>query len=94
MDMQMPMMDGYEATRIIRDPRSGVLDHRLPIIAMTAHAMQGDSEKCLEAGMSDPITKPFDPKALADALERWLPGDAGGGPRRGGPSADGPTSPR
>jgi len=73
MDVQMPEMDGLEATRAIRNPRSAVRNHRIPIIAMTAHAMQGDRERCLEAGMNDYVTKPVDPRALAEALEKWLP---------------------
>jgi len=73
MDVQMPEMDGFEATRRIRDPRSAVLHHGIPIIAMTAHAMQGDRERCLEAGMDDYVTKPISPQALAEALDRWLP---------------------
>jgi signal transduction histidine kinase/DNA-binding response OmpR family regulator/HPt (histidine-containing phosphotransfer) domain-containing protein len=72
MDVQMPELDGLEATTKIRDPRSEVLDHDVPIIAMTAHAMQGDRERCLEAGMDDYITKPIDPVALAEVLERWV----------------------
>jgi PAS domain S-box-containing protein len=75
MDVQMPKMDGLEATAHIRDPQSGVLNHRIPIVAMTAHAMQGDRERCLKAGMNDYVTKPVSPQALADALTRWLPGD-------------------
>ncbi len=73
MDVQMPEMDGFEATRHIRDRDSHVRDHRVPIIAMTAHAMQGDRARCLEAGMNDYLTKPVSPQALADVLERWLP---------------------
>jgi CheY-like chemotaxis protein/HPt (histidine-containing phosphotransfer) domain-containing protein len=73
MDVQMPEMDGLEATARIRDPRSSVLHHRVPIIAMTAHAMQGDRDRCLEAGMDDYVTKPISPEALATALDRWLP---------------------
>jgi len=73
MDVQMPEMDGYEATGRIRDPMSAVLSHAIPIIAMTAHAMQGDRERCLEAGMDDYITKPIAPDALAEVLDRWLP---------------------
>jgi len=73
MDVQMPEMDGLEATRAIRNPQSAVRNHRIPIIAMTAHAMQGDRERCLEAGMNDYIIKPVDPRALAEALEKWLP---------------------
>ena len=73
MDMQMPEMDGLEATRRIRDPRSAVLNRKIPIIAMTANAMQGDRESCLEAGMNDYISKPIHPQALAETLEKWLP---------------------
>jgi PAS domain S-box-containing protein len=73
MDVQMPEMDGFEATARIRDPRSAVLNHHVPIIAMTAHAMQGDRDRCLEAGMDDYVTKPISPQALASALDRWLP---------------------
>ena len=73
MDVQMPEMDGLEATARIRDPRSSVLHHRVPIIAMTAHAMQGDRDRCLEAGMDDYVTKPISPEALSAALDRWLP---------------------
>jgi PAS domain S-box-containing protein len=77
MDVQMPELDGLEATRRIRDPQSTVLNHNIPIIAMTAHALQGDRERCLAAGMNDYVSKPIDPRALGEALNRWLPGDAG-----------------
>ena len=73
MDVQMPEMDGLEATRVIRDPHSGVLSHDLPIIAMTANAMQGDRQRCLDAGMNDYVAKPVTPTMLADALDRWMP---------------------
>jgi len=80
MDVRMPNMDGLEATRRIRseeyrtpDRASLTEGHRLPVIAMTASAMQGDREKCLEAGMNDYITKPVTPQALADVLQKWLP---------------------
>jgi CheY-like chemotaxis protein len=72
MDVQMPEMDGMEATRAIRDRRSSVLDHDIPIIAMTAHAMQGDRERCLEAGMTDYVSKPVMRQAVAEALQRCL----------------------
>ncbi len=72
MDVQMPEMDGYEATRLIRDPNSKVLNRNIPIIATTAHAMQGDAEKCLSAGMSDYVSKPIDPIKLAKVVEKWL----------------------
>jgi two-component system sensor histidine kinase/response regulator len=68
MDMQMPVMDGIAATRAIRsDPRFT----SLPIIAMTANAMDADREKCLEAGMNDHIGKPIDPDQLFSVLLRW-----------------------
>ena len=75
MDVQMPEMDGLEATRRIRDPGSAVLNRGVPIIAMTAHAMKDDRARCLEAGMDDYVTKPISPDALAAALDRWLPGE-------------------
>jgi PAS domain S-box-containing protein len=73
MDVQMPEMNGYEASRLIRDPDSHVSCHEVPIIAMTAHAMAGDREKCLESGMNDYIPKPVSAQALMQMLARWLP---------------------
>lgn len=72
MDCQMPIMDGYEATQLVRNPQSSVLNHHIPIIAMTANAMQGDKEKCFSAGMDDFIAKPVDMVKLRGLLEKWL----------------------
>ena len=76
-DMRMPVMDGIEAARQIRNPRSAVLDHDIPIIALTANAMQSDRDSCLAAGMNDFVPKPILKAVLRAALNRWLPtGDA------------------
>ena len=72
MDVQMPVMDGLEATRRIRDPQSAIRNHNIPIIAMTAHTLARDQEMCLAAGMNDYVTKPVEPHALAKVLEKWL----------------------
>jgi PAS domain S-box-containing protein len=77
MDVQMPEMDGFEATRAIRGSRSAVLHRDIPIVAMTAHALKGDREKCLHAGMNDYISKPIEGPALRCILERCLEGEAG-----------------
>ena len=72
MDCQMPEMSGYEATARIRNPRSGVRDPKIPIVALTAHAMRGDREACMAAGMNDYIAKPVQPAELKATLEKWL----------------------
>ena len=72
MDCQMPEMDGYEATRVIRAREQAQQQPRLPILALTAHAMVGDRERCLEAGMDDYVTKPFRYEDIKALLERWL----------------------
>lgn len=73
MDMRMPVMDGIEATRQIRNPRSAVLNHDVPVIAMTANVMQREREACLTAGMNQFVAKPVSPDRLQRALKRWLP---------------------
>ena len=79
MDCQMPEMDGFEATRRIRSGDAGQACRSIPIIAMTARAMQGDREKCVEAGMDDYLPKPIDTAALFDTLNRWLSKEGGAG---------------
>jgi signal transduction histidine kinase/CheY-like chemotaxis protein/HPt (histidine-containing phosphotransfer) domain-containing protein len=85
MDCQMPVMDGYTATQVIRGEeaheardlsrrRQGI--GRVPIIALTAHAMLGDRERCLSGGMDDYLAKPFNIEGLRDVLQRWLPQDS------------------
>ncbi|MEH6448782.1 MAG: ATP-binding protein [Oleispira sp.] len=72
MDCQMPVMDGFHATRNIRKGDAGDSYRNIPIIALTANAMQGDREQCIQAGMSDYLTKPIDGKLLAACLSNWL----------------------
>jgi two-component system sensor histidine kinase/response regulator len=72
MDCQMPVMDGYEATRCIRDVQSKVIDRAITIVAMTANTMQGDREKCIAVGMDDFISKPVQPDRLQQVLHKWL----------------------
>nr|MBF0223011.1 response regulator [Desulfobulbaceae bacterium] len=72
MDVQMPVMDGLTATRTIRDHEKSSRRVHVPIIAMTANAMKGDREKCIEAGMDDYIAKPLKKIAIADMIDRWL----------------------
>lgn len=72
MDCQMPEMDGYQATRQIRSQDGNRAYSDIPIIAMTANAMKGDKEKCLEAGMNDYISKPIDVALLKDKVSQWI----------------------
>jgi CheY-like chemotaxis protein len=70
MDVQMPEMDGYDATRAIREWEGK--KHHTPIIAMTAGAMKGDRELCIEAGMDDYVSKPLNPGLLFETMKKWL----------------------
>jgi signal transduction histidine kinase/CheY-like chemotaxis protein len=72
MDCQMPEMDGFEATRIIRDRSSAVLHHEIPVIAMTANASPEDRARALACGMNDFLAKPVDRPVLASMLDKWL----------------------
>ena len=74
MDCQMPEMDGYEATRAVRSQKSAARNRDVPIVAMTAQAMGGDRQRCLDAGMDDYISKPVQPQNLARVIAKWLPG--------------------
>jgi CheY-like chemotaxis protein/HPt (histidine-containing phosphotransfer) domain-containing protein len=76
MDIQMPEMDGLEATMTIRN-QERVQGTHLPIIAVTAHAMQGDRERCLQAGMDGYVSKPIRPEELFQAIEHLVPSDSG-----------------
>jgi CheY-like chemotaxis protein len=72
MDCQMPEMDGFEATRRIRDRTSAVLDHEVPIVAMTANAFPEDRVRAIAAGMNDFLSKPVDQSTLSAVIEKWL----------------------
>ena len=72
MDCQMPEMDGYEATRLIRNPETCTLNPKVPIIAMTANSQDTDRDKCLKAGMDDFLVKPVVPKLLGEVIRKWL----------------------
>jgi CheY-like chemotaxis protein len=72
MDCQMPLLDGYETTRRLREREKEAGDDRVPVIALTANTMSGDRDRCMEAGMDDFIGKPIRAGELVEKLERWL----------------------
>jgi CheY-like chemotaxis protein len=82
MDLSMPVMNGLQASRAIREMESGT-GRRVPIVAVTAHVLEGDREECLAAGMDDYLTKPISIEKLEEKLDRWL--------KRTGPQAAGGT---
>jgi CheY-like chemotaxis protein len=92
MDVQMPEMDGYETTAAIR-AREALTGAHVPIIAMTAYAMKGDRERCLEAGMDAYVSKPIRARELYETLESMVPRSAGDRPAsaEAAPPADGPN---
>ena len=71
MDVSMPQMNGLEATAAIREQERAEGRH-VPIVGVTAHALKGDRERCLEAGMDDYLSKPISPNALLTKIERWI----------------------
>jgi len=76
MDCQMPVLDGYQATRQIRSKESEVTNSEIPIIAMTANAMAGDRQKCLDVGMNDYLSKPIEAEKVINMLKKWLPNES------------------
>jgi CheY-like chemotaxis protein len=78
MDVQMPGMDGLEATRAIRSDDSGVFNRDIPIIAMTAHGRREDRNQCIQAGMNDYIPKPIRPDPLEKAIRKAVGADEEG----------------
>jgi signal transduction histidine kinase/HPt (histidine-containing phosphotransfer) domain-containing protein len=73
MDCEMPVMDGYQATRLIREPATGVRNPEIPIVALTANALPEARDACLRVGMNDYLSKPIEPERLAVLLRRWIP---------------------
>ena len=74
MDVSMPEMNGFEATQAIREVEKGLGAHT-PIVGVTAHALKGDREKCIEIGMDDYLSKPVSPNALIAKVNNWIHGE-------------------
>ena len=87
MDCHMPEMDGFEATREIREREQQRAGKRMPIVALTANAMAQDREECLNAGMDDHLSKPFSMPTMQEMLERWMPRSAAAAPLEAAPAA-------
>ena len=77
MDCQMPVMDGYTTTQNIRNGGAGKQYQSIPIIALTANAMKGDKQKCIDKGMNDYLTKPLEIEDLEEMLQKWISKDNG-----------------
>lgn len=92
MDVQMPVMDGLTATEAIRNTASNVRDHSIPVVAMTAHVMKGDKEKCIDAGMNDYLSKPISRKAMADVMSKWIHEEHNGRQSGSDPDIDHPIT--
>jgi CheY-like chemotaxis protein len=76
MDVSMPVMNGHQATEAIREAESETAEFgRTPIVGVTAHALTGDMERCLEAGMDDYLSKPISPEKLEAKIREWLPAE-------------------
>ena len=86
MDCMMPLLNGHEATAVIRDPGSAVKNHLIPVIALTANAFTSDQEFCLAAGMNDYMSKPIEIIELLEMIEKWAPFDGQVGTKQEGPS--------
>jgi CheY-like chemotaxis protein len=86
MDVQMPEMDGFEATAALRAREAGTTTH-MPVVALTAHAMKGDRERCLAGGFDDYVSKPVQPDALFDAIDRVVRARPADGPEPAGAAA-------
>jgi CheY-like chemotaxis protein/HPt (histidine-containing phosphotransfer) domain-containing protein len=93
MDVQMPIMDGITATRAIRDPGSGALDPSVPIVALTAHALKGDRERFLAAGMNDYIAKPINIDTFYSTVASVVSRNRADHPARNGAPVDGSGKP-